>query len=1519
MDPFAKFESKFKGNLKSVADPFAKFESQFNIKRGASNQRIVGGLENLNQDQLSSLGITSPVSKPTLNSVLGATSPYLTPGYKPGTLSAGQAPTQMQNLGTSKGLWDGAANLTGDLGGNLLVKGANSLQAYGIGVAREAGIPIPPELEVKNKKYLEKGILSQKALGNGKIDFLQAVKDSAAYGIDVGTYGIPFGIEGKVASMGLRQALPYILKGAALQGGLAIGSNALKDKYAGMSAGDRTKAIATDFAVSAAVVPAFYGAGKLFTKVSSLGSAANAGKNSAFFDSLIGTTSSKEANAILKNQGLVFDKSISKDVAKSLSAATNKQEVTQILIGAAKQSDNIILAQTSKEAFMAKQAAPSFVDKLPKPVADAYKRIIEAKDKFIGGGLDNFNIVEKHLKGLFDADGMKVVEKIRNFKTDVRQSTGIAAARRADNQAFKELSALAQQMEKNSKGSFSKDTIAFIQAKQNAINAKKVGGKVVAIPKGTAEQEQAYALLNRATKNDVEYLYKNGLIDKQKYDMWMNDTNYTRVQRQVEKYVGSKTFGGGEASISKSVASQKLKGSTKEAIDPIAAYIDWSNKIERNVQVNKLSTYITKKLEEVGNAKVLRDANKVAIRKEMISFLSETRPGAKLTERIVKKYSKEVKQLAAEINALNKKGLNISLKQGGKEPMGKFNVEGIANLKTRDTRQLIASLISADPKELVKLRKMLANREPKLVKLLDELTANKDILAGFKAARGEAYKTMLANKDILATGKPTLSRITDGTTEIVQVAPEIANQLKNFDKIHLGVVEDVIRKFARVKQLGATGLNIVRFPVNILNDQRFSFITSKDKFATHNIRTVFDGVLEAILKPTAQGTLNKIGLKGLAKKIGPSETYKKWISQNSHMTRIDLFKKVESATKQAYQELGLENRGALSRLESIMGSTENATRYQNFIGTYRKSLKEGYTTEQSFQRANLASRENSINFSERGEYAAFLKIANPYLPAGLQGTRTLARAFKERPVSTTASIAAIVGIPTALTTYWNLSDPERAMQYGAIPEYQKRNNIIFVLDGGRGVVMIPIDPGTVSFAQPIRNFVESEYLGDRQSLLETAKNLFVDPLIQPIGTNMNEVAANTIPGMVAPFIENLTNRKFYSGQPVIPKNLEGLAPEKQFNKNTTQLYKDAGKLFGMSPLQVENLVAGYTSTTGQQVVATTDLVRKLAGDKDISTNTKKDFLGSVLARFYTESKSAKEINSMSFMIGVAKLAKDKRIAGSELNILNSLTNRTYDENGDLAVRSDLDTGDRNRLLHDNPKLVDILAEASKDAAKKSGQNYDPLYDLTAEQRNQVLYQRAQYPGADGWNNKALKKLYWYPDFSKKENDFYNSLDLKPKEGGAPKPSDFVKEQLGRQNFDSNEVQKYLADTTAYKNNLRTQMGALTPDMFQSQNASIQMGATQAKTMGEKLVYMQNVKLAGLDTYDKFFSQNPNLDPTNKQFQGFKKSYPKKARKLGKVKKMKVTKLKKPKGLSSVLSRTTIKPYKTKSKLMKVLQ
>lgn len=51
-------------------------------------------------------------------------------------------------------------------------------------------------------------------------------------------------------------------------------------------------------------------------------------------------------------------------------------------------------------------------------------------------------------------------------------------------------------------------------------------------------------------------------------------------------------------------------------------------------------------------------------------------------------------------------------------------------------------------------------------------------------------------------------------------------------------------------------------------------------------------------------------------------------------------------------------------------------------------------------------------------------------------------------------------------------------------------------------------------------------------------------------------------------------------------------------------------------------------------------------------------------------------------------------------------------------------------------------------------------------------------------------------------------------------------------------------------------------------SAIAAGALQAKSDKEKLVYMQNLKLAGVSYYDKFFSANPTLDPTSSQFKGF---------------------------------------------------
>lgn len=724
------------------------------------------------------------------------------------------------------------------------------------------------------------------------------------------------------------------------------------------------------------------------------------------------------------------------------------------------------------------------VSKLTSALDESTKGVREsAKNSKTSGKIDNFftqtkqklidntAVVQRALKDVVDENGVPATERIRELSGNVRQADGLAVSRRENNPAWQELRTLYSDQGKRKGRQQLKSDAEFINAKQTAINAQKAGTADIPIPKGTPEQEKAYSLLNQATKDDVQYAFDNGLLSKEKYDTFMADTDYVRIQRDLGDELGvPRGSGSAEASISSTTLGQKLKGSTKKAVDPFAAYTDWSTSITKEVERNKFATYVTDQL---------------------------------------------FKQKAAD-----------------------FAEVGDQN---------------------------------------------------------------------------TLARFKDGVKELVKTDPQIVDSIKNMDKITLGGLQKFVMAPARLLQAGATGLNTAFAVPNFIRDQVSSLVVSKNAGATHNPLAFYEGLKEAVAKPTARAVLRGVGARKASETyFQPSAEFQEFISRNRNMTTADLVRDLKSATRSAYEELGVKGEGFLRKLENFNTATEKASRYQNFIGTYRNTLKKGADPEEALRQAQQAARENSVDFSQKGELAVFFKIANPYFNAAVQGSRTLGRALKERPVATSAKIGATILTPVAVSTYYNLSDPERAAIYAQIPEYERNSNIIMVLGGDRGYIKLPLTPGIKEFADPLRNLIESEYLGDRKGLLETAKSLIVDPF-SPIPTDTPEqFVGSMIPQALRPAVENVANFSFYRGDNVVPEYLKGEEVQDQAFKNTPQLYKDIGAVLGASPLQVQNIIRGYGAGGAEQLVAALDAARG-QGNMDKTT------IGQIVGRFYKEN------------------------------------------------------------------------------------------------------------------------------------------------------------------------------------------------------------------------------------------------------------------------------------------------------------
>jgi hypothetical protein len=84
------------------------------------------------------------------------------------------------------------------------------------------------------------------------------------------------------------------------------------------------------------------------------------------------------------------------------------------------------------------------------------------------------------------------------------------------------------------------------------------------------------------------------------------------------------------------------------------------------------------------------------------------------------------------------------------------------------------------------------------------------------------------------------------------------------------------------------------------------------------------------------------------------------------------------------------------------------------------------------------------------------------------------------------------------------------------------------------------------------------------------------------------IMQNTIPGGLSygipqalrPAIEAGLGKSFYTGRDILSAHEKQLLPEDQFRANTTEAAKLVGKVAGVSPIVLEQLVQGYTGTMG---------------------------------------------------------------------------------------------------------------------------------------------------------------------------------------------------------------------------------------------------------------------------------------------------------------------------------------------------
>lgn len=642
-----------------------------------------------------------------------------------------------------------------------------------------------------------------------------------------------------------------------------------------------------------------------------------------------------------------------------------------------------------------------------------------------------------------------------------------------------------------------------------------------------------------------------------------------------------------------------------------------------------------------------------------------------------------------------------------------------------------------------------------------------DVLGDYGLAR------RVSNSD----GKNTVSRFRGGKKEFWEVPGDIKREMENLNPYIIGPVMQIIGAPNRLIRAGATGLNVPFAAANYIRDQVGSAIQSKNALVTHNPFVIIKS-LGSAARELGDGSKDPI--------------WKKFEEFTGNQTVYDELRN-QKATNQTLRELRTGQKGRfinraispIRSVEDLIGVTEKATRFQNFKGTYIDILKKTNGDEaEALKQATLAARKNTTDFNRAGDWGRVINGFIPYFNAMIQGTRTMARSFKERPVATSIKTVSAVALPSVAATLWNYADPTRAEAYESISEFEKKDNFIIVGPDARqrsdgtweGIIKIPKPPGYRDLTDPVRDVTEMFVKGEDNVNVANMLGDVLGAISGPIQTGgAEQFIGGLIPQQVKPFIQAATNRNFYTGRDIVPEYInkatdaEGnpVANSDKAYKTTSGTARELGKLFGVSPIIVENFVRDAAASVGQYGINAADQVSAAAGRIPQDQIGGKSIVEDVTGRFMEAKGDLLERNKtegQKYFENRAKVTEkftvNERAAYDALHPQgkNFMGDKIYEDNSIYKAAARLDAYSRFPKVFEADKALDAKQ-------REAGSPGNPLYDLTGNNLKKVLEKESLPPGAKDPELSNLYKEDWYSEYSNKKSKFYDYLADEAKKDG----------------------------------------------------------------------------------------------------------------------------------------------------------
>lgn len=890
------------------------------------------------------------------------------------------------------------------------------------------------------------------------------------------------------------------------------------------------------------------------------------------------------------------------------------------LLGHLKTSNELKDTKPSlKDAFR-----EQFVDKLT-PVNDMVKTIEQRTGKKLATEDNPYELMRLY-NGMPDI----VQQRVQGLTDILKQSPDLDAVK---------IIGLGRQV----RGRAERGVSSFVSADDASQAIKEVYQRLG--PEGFDKAARVVDSVNEYNRTLLKELHESGIISDDAlkaiqdvgadYFSRFNVIDYI-MKNDQNRALFSKTgsYNTTKQTLNKILASAKGMKEGTDILDPIESIVKSTDHTMRAISKNNIWHAFDRLADEAPDLIVrTREPENVVQRISLSLDNKELRPIRNKLDRMMSTRGQWVRKLESQVNQLNKKGLNLSLKNGGERMTAKdFAVKGLggelptsqagkltkevtpqqlvgeminsikagstkvgnvnpSKLGPSDTQAFLRNLIEGGSRsDIDKIKKMIGNRDAKLSALIDDIGAMKsefDDVASTIKSNSSKIKDLADAK--VPDGMAQISGFGKGVQGKLAVPEEIADVFTGKTKAQQDYLTSMISKVNGFVKQNFTS-----------NNPAFALITNPIRDAktfAYNAKDVKSNPL-SIGKALAEGLW--------ARTFGKGELYERWVAaggksgfyadeRSAEKLAQDLTREIsgkrvlgvkiapinssKDLMREATRIATAPLRTARDALHGAASVLEDAPR----LAQFKASVKASKTDAQ----AAFNARNVTVDFQQAGRIGQTVNAWVPFLNARFQGTLKTVEAVKSNPARAAAVYAGLTAAPILLAVANNQRFPEVLKM---IPDQDRQNNFIIVLGDAKDengnytqVLKIPKSDVDKILGEPLEQIARFATKDDPDSVAEVLTNMIGNAL--PFDTvrdgkfSMERTVGSILPPLLKAPVEAATNRNLYFGSDIVPESLQNMPKDEQSRDSTSFLAKlTAPVLGGGSPMVADNTIRNFTGS-----------------------------------------------------------------------------------------------------------------------------------------------------------------------------------------------------------------------------------------------------------------------------------------------------------------------------------------------------